>query len=78
MTTETTEPTTETAANDPIETAAPIIETAAAAAAEKANSFLGLYFPTTLKAQVQEAAKAERRSMSQYAVMVFEKHFATA
>jgi len=66
--TEITEPTTETAA--------PIIETAAAA--EKANSFLGLYFPTTLKAQVQEAAKAERRSMSQYAVMVFEKHFATA
>ena len=73
---ELTEPTTETAANDPIETAAPIIETAAVA--EKANSFLGLYFPTTLKAQVQEAAKAERRSMSQYAVMVFEKHFATA
>ena len=76
MTTETTEPTTETAANDPIETAAPIIETAAPT--EKANSFLGLYFPTTLKAQVQEAAKAERRSMSQYAVMVFERHFATA
>lgn len=75
--TELTEPTTETAANDPIETAAPIIETAAAAA-EKANSFLGLYFPTTLKAQVQEAAKAERRSMSQYAVMVFERHFAAA
>ena len=74
--TELTEPTTETAANDPIETAAPIIETAAAA--EKANSFLGLYFPTTLKAQVQEAAKAERRSMSQFAVMVFERHFATA
>jgi hypothetical protein len=67
MTTETTEPTTETAA--------PITETAAA---EKANSFLGLYFPTKLKSQVAEAAKAERRSMSQYAVMVFEKHFATA
>jgi hypothetical protein len=42
------------------------------------NCFLGLYFPKTLKAKVAEASKAERRSMSQYAVMVFEKHFATA
>jgi len=47
-------------------------------AAEKTNSFLGLYFPTDLKNKVKEAAAAERRSMSQYMVMVVEKHFAGA
>lgn len=58
----------------------PVTETAATAASPKVtdNCFLGLYFPKTLKAKVAEASKAERRSMSQYAVMVFEKHFATA
>ena len=45
-------------------------------AAEKTNSFLGLYFPTNLKNKVKDAAAAERRSMSQYMVMVVEKHFA--
>ena len=46
------------------------------AAAEKTNSFLGLYFPTNLKNKVKDAAAAERRSMSQFMVMVTEKHFA--
>ena len=53
-------------------------EPTAAATKEKDNCFLGLYFPKKLKQQVSEASKAERRSMSQYAVMVFEKHFANA
>ena len=48
------------------------------AAAEKSNCFLGLYFPSELKNKVKEAAAAERRSMSQFAVMVFEKHFSKA
>ena len=52
--------------------------TAAATSKEKDNCFLGLYFPKQLKQKVSEASKAERRSMSQYAVMVFEKHFANA
>lgn len=71
----TTEPITE-----PTEITEPVTETAAAAATPKEtlNCFLGLYFPKNLKAKVAEASKAERRSMSQYAVMVFEKHFATA
>ena len=56
----------------------PLTETAAATPKEKDNCFLGLYFPKTLKQKVSEASKAERRSMSQYAVMVFEKHFANA
>ena len=47
-----------------------------AATAEKTNSFLGLYFPTNLKNKVKDAAAAERRSMSQFMVMVTEKHFA--
>ena len=51
---------------------------AATATKEKDNCFLGLYFPKQLKQKVSEASKAERRSMSQYAVMVFEKHFANA
>ena len=71
----TTEPITE-----PTEITEPVTETAAAAATPKEtpNCFLGLYFPKELKAKVAEASKAERRSMSQYAVMVFEKHFANA
>jgi hypothetical protein len=72
----TTEPITE-----PTEITEPVTETAAAAATtpkETPNCFLGLYFPKNLKAKVAEASKAERRSMSQYAVMVFEKHFANA
>jgi hypothetical protein len=56
----------------------PVTETTAATPKETPNCFLGLYFPKNLKAKVAEASKAERRSMSQYAVMVFEKHFATA
>jgi hypothetical protein len=51
---------------------------ATATSKEKDNCFLGLYFPKQLKQKVSEASKAERRSMSQYAVMVFEKHFANA
>ena len=70
----TTEPITE-----PTEITEPVTETAAAATPkETPNCFLGLYFPKNLKAKVAEASKAERRSMSQYAVMVFEKHFANA
>jgi hypothetical protein len=72
----TTEPITE-----PNEITEPVTETAAAAElteTKKANCFLGLYFPKTLKQKVAEASKSERRSMSQYAVMVFEKHFANA
>jgi len=45
---------------------------------ENTHAFLGLYFPKDLKAKVQTAAKQERRSMSQYMVMVVEKHFANA
>jgi len=45
---------------------------------ENTHAFLGLYFPKDLKAKVQTAAKAERRSMSQFMVMVTEKHFANA
>ena len=45
---------------------------------QKANVFLGLYFPKDLKDKVAAAAKAEDRSMSKYAVRVFEKHFANA
>ena len=42
---------------------------------DNTHAFLGLYFPSDLKAKVQVAAKAERRSMSQFMVMVTEKHF---
>ena len=65
ITTMTTETTTTTAAD-------PVTET------QKANCFLGLYFPKDLKDKVAAAAKNEDRSMSKYAVRVFEKHFATA
>ena len=63
LTTMTTEPTT---------TTEPVTET------QKANCFLGLYFPKDLKDKVAAAAKNEDRSMSKYAVRVFEKHFASA
>ena len=63
LTTMTTEPTT---------TTEPVTET------QKANCFLGLYFPKDLKDKVAAAAKNEDRSMSKYAVRVFEKHFAAA
>ena len=52
--------------------AEPVTET------QKANVFLGLYFPKDLKDKVAAAAKAEDRSMSKYAVRVFERHFANA
>ena len=42
---------------------------------EKENAFLGLYFPAALKAKVAEAAKADERSMSQFAVRVFKAYF---
>jgi hypothetical protein len=45
---------------------------------DKENVFLGLYFPRDLKIKVAAAAKAEDRSMSKYAVRVFEDHFASA
>jgi len=58
-TTETTTPT--TAASNLTET--------------RANAFLGLYVPVPLKNKVSEAAKAQRRSMSSFAVGVFEDYF---
>jgi len=42
------------------------------------SCFLGLYVPKGIKIKVAAAAKAEDRSMSKYAVRVFEKHFANA
>jgi len=51
--------------------AEPIIE----ATKEKENVFLGLYFPADLKAKVAAAAKADERSMSQFAVRVFKNYF---
>jgi hypothetical protein len=45
---------------------------------EKENVFLGLYFPADLKAKVAAAAKADERSMSQFAVRVFKSYFETA
>ena len=42
---------------------------------EKENVFLGLYFPADLKAKVAAAAKADERSMSQFAVRVFKNYF---
>jgi len=42
------------------------------------SCFLGLYVPKGIKDKVAAAAKAEDRSMSKYAVRVFERHFANA
>jgi len=44
----------------------------------KGNVFLGLYLPPDLKDKVAAAARAEDRSMSKYAIRVFEKHFSKA
>jgi len=52
--------------------AEPIIE---APVKDKENVFLGLYFPADLKAKVAAAAKADERSMSQFAVRVFKNYF---
>jgi len=43
--------------------------------APKQNAFLGLYVPLDLKAKIHAAAKSERRSMSSFAVGVFEEYF---
>jgi hypothetical protein len=42
---------------------------------KQASAFLGLYVPITLKDKVADAAKAQRRSMSSFAVGVFEDYF---
>jgi hypothetical protein len=55
-------------------TAEPVTETPK----EKENVFLGLYFPADLKAKVAAAAKADERSMSQFAVRVFKNYFDNA
>jgi hypothetical protein len=44
-------------------------------AAPKTNAFLGLYVPMELKAKIHAASKSERRSMSSFAVGVFEEYF---
>jgi hypothetical protein len=64
----TTEPTTETETltADPI---APVLTET------KTSAFLGLYVPVPLKNKVSEAAKSQRRSMSSFAVGVFEDYF---
>jgi len=41
------------------------------------SAFLGLCIPTDLKSKIVAAAKRERRSMSNFAVNIFEEHFAT-
>jgi hypothetical protein len=43
--------------------------------APRTNAFLGLYVPLELKAKIHAAAKSERRSMSSFAVGVFEDFF---
>jgi len=60
----TTTETTDTFTAEPTITAAP-----------KTNAFLGLYVPLELKAKIHAASKAERRSMSSFAVGVFEEFF---
>jgi len=57
-------------------TAEPIITAAETfTAAPRTNAFLGLYVPLELKAKIHAAAKSERRSMSSFAVGVFEEYF---
>jgi hypothetical protein len=54
----------------------PVTETTPATKKQNPNaSFLGLYIPKTLKEQVEAAAKADHRSMSKFAVLVFEDYF---
>jgi len=60
----TTTETTDTFTAEPTITAAP-----------KTNAFLGLYVPLELKAKIHAASKSERRSMSSFAVGVFEEFF---
>ncbi len=66
ITTEPTTPETEPAAAEPI---APVLTET------KTSAFLGLYVPVPLKNKVSEAAKTQRRSMSSFAVGVFEDYF---
>lgn len=49
--------------------------TITASPAPKTNVFLGLYVPLELKAKIHAASKSERRSMSSFAVGVFEEFF---
>jgi len=56
-------------------TAEPITAVETFTAAPKTNAFLGLYVPLELKAKIHAASKAERRSMSSFAVGVFEEYF---
>ena len=65
-TTEPTTPETETFTADPI---APVLTET------KTSAFLGLYVPVPLKNKVHAASKAQRRSMSSFAVGVFEDYF---
>jgi len=77
--TETETPTvTETAAEiiaEPI--TQPVIEPAKKNKMNPNAAFLGLCIPTDLKSKIVAAAKRERRSMSNFAVNIFEEHFAT-
>ena len=66
ITTEPTTPETEPAAAEPI---APVLTET------KTNAFLGIYVPVPLKNKVHAASKAQRRSMSSFAVGVFEDYF---
>ena len=66
ITTEPTTPETELAAAEPV---APVLTET------KTSAFLGLYVPVPLKNKVSEAAKTQRRSMSSFAVGVFEDYF---
>jgi hypothetical protein len=65
----TTEPTTIEAEPTAAESIAPVLTET------KTSAFLGLYVPVPLKNQVADAAKAQRRSMSSFAVGVFEDYF---
>ena len=64
ITTEPTTPETEPAAAEPTV----LTET-------KTSAFLGLYVPVPLKNKVHAASKFQRRSMSSFAVGVFEDYF---
>jgi hypothetical protein len=67
----TTETPTDTFTAEPTITAAEPTITATI----KTNAFLGLYVPVELKAKIHAASKSERRSMSSFAVGVFEEFF---
>lgn len=55
----------------------PVIEPAKKNKMNPNAAFLGLCIPTDLKSKIVAAAKRERRSMSNFAVNIFEEHFAT-